>query len=60
MGKLRTYLKRIQLSLEKNEVTGFFFKPEQVAFFDYLLQGVDVLAVLPAGFGNQLLFHLLP
>ena len=60
MEKVTYLFKRIQLSLEKNQVTGFFLKPKQVACFDYLLQGVDVLAVLPTGFGKSLLFHLLP
>ena len=29
-------------------------------YFEYLLQGKDILAVLPTGFGKSLLFQLLP
>jgi ATP-dependent DNA helicase RecQ len=35
-------------------------KPKQVQCFEYLLQGFDVLSILPTGFGKSLLFQLLP
>ena len=36
------------------------FKPLQVKCFEYFLKGKDIVAVLPTGFGNSLLLHLLP
>ena len=51
---------RIQYSLDKNNICGFFLKPKQVKCFENLLNGHDVLAVLPTGFGKSLLYHLLP
>ena len=35
-------------------------KPKQLQCFEYLLQGFDVLSILPTGFGKSLVFQLLP
>ena len=36
------------------------FKPKQVQCFESLIQGQDVIAVLPTGYGKSLIFQLLP
>ena len=38
----------------------FCLKPKQVQCFESLLNGTDVVAVFPTGFGKSLIFHLLP
>ena len=38
----------------------FYFKPQQILCWDYLLNGQDVIAILPTGFGKSTVFHLLP
>jgi ATP-dependent DNA helicase RecQ len=43
-----------------NNFPSFCLKPKQVQCFEYLLQGFDVLSILPTGFGKSLLFQLLP
>ena len=43
-----------------NNFPSFCLKPKQVQCFEYLLQGFDVLSILPTGFGKSLVFQLLP
>ena len=38
----------------------FCLKQLQVKCFEYLRKGKDIVAVLPTGFGQSLLFQLLP
>ena len=40
--------------------TNLCFKPKQIQCFEYLLEGHDVIAILPTGYGKSLMFHLLP
>lgn len=60
MDKVVNLFSRIQTSLECNNVAGFFLKPKQVACWESLLNGHDVLAVLPTGYGKSLIYQLLP
>ena len=60
MEKVVKLFSRIQFSLESTNYGYFILKPKQVTCLENLLNGRDVLAVLPTGFGKSLLFHLLP
>lgn len=51
---------RIKIALNNAGIQDLSLKPQQVQCFDYILQGYDVIAVLPTGFGKSLLFQLLP
>ena len=53
-------LKRTQLALSRVQYPDFVFKPKQMQCLESLLQGRDVLTVLPTGYGKSLLFQLLP
>ena len=57
--KIAYLFTRIQYSLDKNNIS-FIPKLKQIICFDHLLNGNDVLAVLPTGFGKSVLFHFLP
>ena len=52
--------KRLEVALSRSKVSSICFKPQQVQCFEYLLKGLDVVAVLPTGFGKSLVFQLLP
>ena len=56
------FFNRIQYSLDKlsRKNINIFPKVKQYVVFDHLLNGKDVMAVLPTGFGKSLLFQLLP
>lgn len=45
MGNIYLF-KRIQHSIEINDINGIYLKPKQVQAFDFLLQEKDVLAGL--------------
>ena len=49
-------LHRVENALTKVGLSDIILKPQQVQCFEYLLQGYDVIAVLPTGFGKSLLF----
>lgn len=51
---------RLQISLNSGDFPQINFKPLQVKCLEYILQGQDVIGVLPTGFGKSMIFHLLP
>ena len=53
-------ISRLGLALNRSNFPSFCLKPLQVKCFEHLLNGNDVIAVLPTGFGKSLLFQLLP
>ena len=53
-------LRRVGFSLSNGNFPSLNFKPLQVKCFESILQGQDVIGVLPTGFGKSMLFHLLP
>ncbi|KAJ7308645.1 hypothetical protein OS493_040389 [Desmophyllum pertusum] len=53
-------LSRLGMALNRRNFPSFCLKPLQVKCFEYVLKGLDVIAVLPTGFGKSLLFQLLP
>ena len=50
-------LHRVENALTKVGLSDIILKPQQVQCFEYLLEGYDVIAVLPTGFGKSLLFQ---
>ena len=59
-GHYSGVLKQLHVALADNNFPSFCLKPKQVQCFEYLLQGFDVLSILPTGFGKSLVFQLLP
>ena len=53
-------LRRIEFSLNNGNFPSLNLKPLQMKCFEYMLEGQDVIGVLPTGFGKSMLFHLLP
>ena len=53
-------LYRAKNALTKVRLSDIILKSQQVQCFEYLLEGYDVIAVLPTGFGKSLLSQLLP
>ena len=53
-------LQRLHKALNVGCFPSFYLKPLQIKCFEHLLNGFDVVAVLPTGFGKSLLFQLLP
>lgn len=60
MWKFPDTFKRLHMAFAGNNFPSFCLKPKQVQCLEYLLQGFDVLSILPTGFGKSLLFQLLP
>lgn len=55
-----TVLHRVGIALNNGEFPSFCLKPLQLKCFEYILNGHDVIGVLPTGFGKSLIFQLLP
>ena len=53
-------LRRVEFSLINGNFPPLNLKPLQMKCFEYMLEGQDVIGVLPTGFGKSMLFHLLP
>lgn len=53
-------LQRLHKALNVRSFPSFCLKPLQVKCFEYILDGFDVIAVLPTGFGKSFLFQVLP
>lgn len=54
-----TVLRQVEISLNSSDFPPFKLKPLQVKFLEYILKGQNVIGILPTGFGNSLMFHLL-
>ncbi|XP_057308145.1 ATP-dependent DNA helicase RecQ-like [Hydractinia symbiolongicarpus] len=59
MDKILQLFCRLQQTFLINNINNIILKPQQVKCFEHLLNGYDVIGVLPTGFGKSLLFHLL-
>ncbi|XP_057302871.1 uncharacterized protein LOC130637042 [Hydractinia symbiolongicarpus] len=53
-------LQRLQSGIERNFFDDFNFKPKQILCLQHLIDGHDVIAALPTGFGKTFLFQVLP
>ena len=51
---------RLDVAFLKTNFPSICLKPLQVKCFEYLIEGNDLIAVLPTGFGKSLLFQILP
>lgn len=60
MEKVLNVFQRLQYALSCCDFPTFCFKPRQVLCFEKLLNGMDVIAVLPTGYGKSVLYQLLP
>ena len=60
MAEKLSVLSQLGSAFNRSKFPSFCLKPLQVKCFEYLLKGKDVVAVLPTGFGQSLLFQLLP
>ena len=58
--KLLSVLRRVEFSLNNGNFPSLNLKPLQMKCFEYMLEGQDVIGVLPTGFGKSMLFHILP
>ena len=52
--------KGIQNALNQCDFGALCFKPQQIQCWVHLLDGKDVIGILPTGFGKSVLFQLLP
>ena len=60
------YKSTVKLFKKLQEVTGLYdglpsycFKPKQIQCWEHLLNGIDVIGVLPTGYGKSITFQLL-
>ena len=53
-------LQRLHKALNVGSFPSFCLKPLQIKCFEHILNGFDVVAVLPTGFGKSFLFQILP
>ncbi|XP_028416773.1 ATP-dependent DNA helicase Q1-like isoform X2 [Dendronephthya gigantea] len=53
-------VKYIGIALNSANFPPLNLKPLQVKCLEYILNGKDVIGVLPTGFGKSLIFHILP
>jgi superfamily II DNA or RNA helicase len=53
-------IQQMGIAMNSANFSSLNLKPLQVKCLEYLLEGKDVIAVLPTGFGKLLLFHFLP
>jgi ATP-dependent DNA helicase RecQ len=51
---------RLHKALNVGSFPSFCLKPLQIKCFEHILNGFDVVAVLPTGFGKSFLFQILP
>jgi superfamily II DNA helicase RecQ len=51
--------KNLQNALDRSDFDAFCFKPQQIQCWKHLLDGKDVIAILPTGFGKSAVFQLL-
>ena len=58
--KFLSVLRRVEFSLNNGNFPSLNLKTLQMKCFEYMLEGQDVIGVLPTGFGKSMLFHLLP
>ena len=52
--------RRLQFALDSAAFPNFIFRPKQIQCLEFILSGIDVVAVLPTGFGKSVLFQILP
>ena len=57
--KLLSVFQKLSIALSNHDQC-FCLKPKQVLCFESLIDGSDVIAVLPTGYGKSLLFQFLP
>ena len=60
MASYTHVFERLELAFSRCKFPSICSKPQQVQCFDFLLKGIDVVAVLPTDFGKSLVFQLLP
>ena len=59
--KVVDIFKRVQVGVECDPTYGcLIFKSKQIQCYEEVLNGNDVFAVLPTGFGKSIIYHLLP
>lgn len=55
-----TLFKRLQIALHQGGLENVYLKPKQIICLESLFLHIDVVAVLPTGYGKSMIFQLLP
>ena len=56
---VRTF-KAVDVALAACGMVDTILRPKQIACFDHIVHGNDLVAILPTGYGKSLVFQLLP
>lgn len=60
INEINNFFRVLENALEKNKLQNIYLKPKQVVCLKYIFEGLDVIAILPTGFGKSLIYQLLP
>ena len=54
------FLQSLHVAIINSVYSNVILQPKQVVCLEKLFLGLDVVAILPTGYGKSLIFHLLP
>lgn len=60
VGQVAMFYSSFQVAITQSRYSNLNLKPKQVQCSEAIYSGRDVVAISPMGYGNSLIFHLLP